>query len=318
MENIYQPPGLLQPPIIIKSRSETSKIVTGLVANQKYRFTVLAVTSKGASNDPNLVEVVTSSARQPSKTNFQVLSTFEDGFNITWSTLDQMNAASLFYVKYRKADEVKPPWYRTALSTDNTIFVGDLDSGTKYDVVLVSTTGTGETSLETESDIVILKTLGTARAVRNIATEPWFIGLMVAISILLIIVINVCVLVRERGGKYSVHEKEPFNEHQGGDGQGFDEYQKPDDDYSRPPGPGAFDDGRFHDEDDSIAEYGNGENGKFNEDGSFIGLYGRDRVQTYIVQHNNNQSNNNNNGNASQNQANTSTNDPSKPYSTFV
>lgn len=318
MENIYQPPGLLQPPIIIKSRSETSKIVTGLVANQKYRFTVLAVTSKGASNDPNLVEVVTSSARQPSKTNFQVLSTFEDGFNITWSTLDQMNAASLFYVKYRKADEVKPPWYRTALSTDNTIFVGDLDSGTKYDVVLVSTTGTGETSLETESDIVILKTLGTARAVRNIATEPWFIGLMVAISILLIIVINVCVLVRERGGKYSVHEKEPFNEHQGGDDQGFDEYQKPDDDYSRPPGPGAFDDGRFHDEDDSIAEYGNGENGKFNEDGSFIGLYGRDRVQTYIVQHNNNQSNNNNNGNASQNQANTSTNDPSKPYSTFV
>ena len=70
-----------------------------------------------------------------------------------------------------------------------------------------------------------------------------------------------------------------------------------------------------------MAEYGNGENGKFNDDGSFIVLYGRDRVQTYIVQYNGNQSsnnNNNNNGNASQNQANTSTNDPSKPYSTFV
>ena len=42
-----------------------------------------------------------------------------------------------------------------------------------------------------------------ARAVRNIATEPWFIGLMVALALLIIILINVCVLVRERGGKYS-------------------------------------------------------------------------------------------------------------------
>lgn len=47
-----------------------------------------------------------------------------------------------------------------------------------------------------------------------------------------------------------------------------------------------FDERQFHDEDDSMAEYGNGENGKFNEDGSFIGLYGRDRVQTYVVQYN--------------------------------
>ena len=218
------------------------------------------------------------------------MATFEDGFNITWATLDQFNAASLFYVKFRKADEVKPPWLRTALTTENTIFVGDLDSGTRYEVILVSTTGTGETSLETESDMVILKTLGTAIAVRNIATEPWFIGLMVAISILLIIVINVCVLVRERGGKYAVHEKEPFSENRGGGGgddQGFDEYQRPDDDYVKPPMPGMYDDRHYHDEDDSMAEYGNGENGKFNEDGSFIGLYGRDRVQTYVVQYNN-------------------------------
>ena len=52
-----------------------------------------------------------------------------------------------------------------------------------------------------------------------------------------------------------------------------------------------FDEKQFHDEDDSMAEYGNGENGKFNEDGSFIGLYGRDRIQTYVVQYNQNQNN---------------------------
>lgn len=53
-----------------------------------------------------------------------------------------------------------------------------------------------------------------------------------------------------------------------------------------------------------MAEYGNGENAKFNEDGSFIGLYGRDRVQTYIVQYNQKDQKD--------------VNDGTKPYSTFV
>ena len=129
------------------------------------------------------------------------------------------------------------------------------------------------------------------------ATEPWFIGMMIALALLIVILINVCVLVRERGGKYSVQEKEPFqNQIMSSESQGFDEYQK-----NQPEGGGRgvpvvtgpsqlyFDDRQFHDEDDSMAEYANGENGKFNEEGSFLGLYGKDRIQTYIVQYNQNQ-----------------------------
>ena len=55
-------PGFIQPPIIIKNRYELMRIVTGLLPNKKYRFTVLATTSVGSSVDPNFVEVVTSSA----------------------------------------------------------------------------------------------------------------------------------------------------------------------------------------------------------------------------------------------------------------
>ena len=69
-----------------------------------------------------------------------------------------------------------------------------------------------------------------------------------------------------------------------------------------------FDEKQYHDEDDSMAEYGNGENGKFNEDGSFIGLYGRDRIQTYVVQYNQNQ-NTTTNG---------ATTNGTKPHTTFV
>ena len=72
----------------------------------------------------------------------------------------------------------------------------------------------------------ILSLLLKARAAINVATQPWFIGMMVSIALLLIILINVCVLVKERGGKYSVQEKEPFQNQMLSDGQGFDEYQK--------------------------------------------------------------------------------------------
>jgi hypothetical protein len=88
------------------------------------------------------------------------MSTFEDGFNLTWATNDQINAASLFYVKYRKADDTAAHWLRTALTTDNFMALTDLERGTRYNVLLVATTGTETHSLETESDEETLKTAG--------------------------------------------------------------------------------------------------------------------------------------------------------------
>lgn len=88
-----------------------------------------------------------------------------------------------------------------------------------------------------------------------------------------------------------------------------------------------FDEKQFHDEDDSMAEYGNGENVKFNEDGSFIGLYGKDRVQTYVVQYNQNQAQQQQQQQQQSQQANSSqqqqqphpnTDESGKPYTTFV
>ncbi len=102
MTNIAESPGLIQPPIVLRSRYDLKRIVTGLLPNKKYRFTVLATTSQGVSIDPNFVEVITSSAEKPPQTNFQVIDTFMDGFNLTWVTSDQINAASLFYFKYKK------------------------------------------------------------------------------------------------------------------------------------------------------------------------------------------------------------------------
>ena len=106
MTNIAEPPGLIQPPIVLRSRYDVRRIVTGLLPRRKYRFTVRATTRQGVSADANFVEMVTSSAEKPPKSEFRVLETFADGFNLTWVTSDQVNAASLFYFKYKRTGEI--------------------------------------------------------------------------------------------------------------------------------------------------------------------------------------------------------------------
>lgn len=63
----------------------------------------------------------------------------------------------------------------------------------------------------------------------NFATAAWFVGMMCAIALLLLLLIIIFLVKRNRGGKYSVHEKEAA---QGRDIEypedgGFNEYTKP-------------------------------------------------------------------------------------------
>ena len=74
-----------------------------------------------------------------------------------------MNAASLFYFKYKKTDDIAGPYLRTALTTDNFMHLSELERGTQYTVKLVATTGTENVNFETESDAVVLKTAGQGK-----------------------------------------------------------------------------------------------------------------------------------------------------------
>lgn len=62
----------------------------------------------------------------------------------------------------------------------------------------------------------------------NVATAGWFIGMMLAIAFLLLVLIIVCIIKRNRGGKYAVHEREQANgRHDYPDEGGFHEYSQP-------------------------------------------------------------------------------------------
>uniref|UniRef100_A0A8B9LK07 Neurofascin homolog (chicken) a n=1 Tax=Astyanax mexicanus TaxID=7994 RepID=A0A8B9LK07_ASTMX len=108
----------------------------------------------------------------------------------------------------------------------------------------------------------------------DIATQGWFIGLMCAIALLVLILLIVCFIKRSRGGKYPVRDKKdlPLDPVDQKDQDGSFDYHS-DEDNKPLQGSQTSLDGNVKESDDSLVDYGEGGDGQFNEDGSFIGQY---------------------------------------------
>uniref|UniRef100_A0A3B1K1C3 Neural adhesion molecule L1.1 n=1 Tax=Astyanax mexicanus TaxID=7994 RepID=A0A3B1K1C3_ASTMX len=107
------------------------------------------------------------------------------------------------------------------------------------------------------------------------ASQGWFIGLISAVVLLLLILLILCFIKRSRGGKYSVKDKEegqvdsdarPMKD------EAFGEYSSDNDEKRSISQPSLCPDSK-RGSDDSLAEYGDSVDIQFNEDGSFIGQY---------------------------------------------
>ncbi|XP_060628950.2 neurofascin isoform X25 [Anolis sagrei] len=137
--------------------------------------------------------------------------------------------------------------------------------------------GEGEPAIG-ESPLPLNEALPTSaytKPPRDIATQGWFIGLMCAIALLVLILLIVCFIKRSRGGKYPVRENKdvPLDpDDQKVDNGSFD-YS--DEDNKPLQGSQTSLDGTIkqQESDDSLVDYGEGGEGQFNEDGSFIGQY---------------------------------------------
>ncbi|XP_031136278.1 neural cell adhesion molecule L1-like protein isoform X14 [Sander lucioperca] len=118
-------------------------------------------------------------------------------------------------------------------------------------------------------------TIGLASIHGGISTQGWFIGLMCAIALLTLIVLIACFVNRNKGGKYSVKEKEdlhPDVESQGMNDDTFCEYSDNDEKPLKGSQHSLSREIKAGDSGDSLVDYGD-EDVQFNEDGSFIGEY---------------------------------------------
>ncbi|XP_038636490.1 neuronal cell adhesion molecule a isoform X9 [Scyliorhinus canicula] len=184
-------------------------------------------------------------------------------------------------VEYEIADSKEPLEKMQINSSQNFFVLKGLLPATVYRVRVIAENHAGQLQSKDER----FETRPPAMASRqvDIATQGWFIGLMCAIALLILILLIVCFIKRNKGGKYPVKEKEdahadpeiqPMKEDDGA----FGEYRSLESDTedhkplkgSRTPSDGTVKKGVS---DDSLVDYGEGGEGQFNEDGSFIGQY---------------------------------------------
>lgn len=145
---------------------------------------------------------------------------------VTWlPNLDK--PGSHFYVRYKKKGETTPSKTPDELNEDY-LDVEGLEPDETYEFTVVSVDG----SYFTESEMQEYDTSGGEGPIiqprENVATAGWFIGMMLAIAFLLLVLIIVCIVKRNRGGKYAVQEREQANGRRDyPDEGGFHEYSQP-------------------------------------------------------------------------------------------
>nr|XP_030111734.1 neurofascin isoform X16 [Taeniopygia guttata] len=152
------------------------------------------------------------------------------------------------------------------------------DPISRYRFVLRARTQVGEGEALVEESPALLDEAYTKNQV-DIATQGWFIGLMCAIALLVLILLIVCFIKRSRGGKYPVRDNkdEHLNPEDKNVEDGSFDYRSLESDEDNKPLPNSQTslDGTIkqQESDDSLVDYGEGGEGQFNEDGSFIGQY---------------------------------------------
>ncbi|XP_008565572.1 PREDICTED: neuronal cell adhesion molecule isoform X5 [Galeopterus variegatus] len=256
--------------------NKTRWTLKNLNVSTRYKFYFYAQTSAGSGSQITEEAVTTVDEVQavnPRISNLTAAAA-ETYANLSWEYEGPEHVN--FYVEYGVAGS-KEEWKKEIVNGSRSFFgLKGLMPGTAYKVRVGAE---GDSGFVSSEDVFETGPAMASRQV-DIATQGWFIGLMCAVALLILILLIVCFIRRNKGGKYPVKEKEdahadpeiqPMKEDDGTFGEYSDaEDHKPLKKGSRTPSDRTV---KKEDSDDSLVDYGEGVNGQFNEDGSFIGQY---------------------------------------------
>ncbi|XP_016374536.1 neural cell adhesion molecule L1-like protein isoform X3 [Sinocyclocheilus rhinocerous] len=209
--------------------------------------------------------------------------------NISWIPGTEQTESEL-YVAFMNNREGN--WkISDALNSSKTFHIIEgLEPATEYTVRLMTKSWVDNSSIF--EDVIRTSAKGLASIHGGISNQGWFIGLMCAIALLTLIVLIACFVNRNKGGKYSVKEKEdlhPDLESQGINDDTFCEYSDNDEKPLKSSQHSLNGDLKGKDSGDSMVDYGD-EDTHFHEDGSFIGEYSGRKERVSMEIKGNNQS----------------------------
>uniref|UniRef100_A0A3P9K2K3 Neural cell adhesion molecule L1 n=1 Tax=Oryzias latipes TaxID=8090 RepID=A0A3P9K2K3_ORYLA len=268
--------------VIVFSGDQSHGQIPDLQPFSIYRLSIKVLNKKGEgpSSSNQTFETPEGVPGPPSFLN--VVSPGLDSLSLEWGPPDNNNGRLTGYtLRYQPVNHSVEQGFVHELNffaNETATTLGNLNTSMLYKFYLSARTIKGSGPTITEEAFTAMDTAVPNRQV-DIATQGWFIGLMCAIALLILVLLIVCFIKRNKGGKYPVKEKEdahqdpeiqPMKEDDGT----FGEYSDMEDHKplkgSRTPSNGTV---RRDESDDSLVDYGEGGDGQFNEDGSFIGQY---------------------------------------------
>ncbi|XP_017561982.1 neuronal cell adhesion molecule a isoform X20 [Pygocentrus nattereri] len=260
------------------SGNETEGRLPDLQPYSQYSINVRAFNGKGDGPPSTNQKFETPEGVPGPPTFLRITNPNLESFTVEWGPpVDDNGRITGYILKYQPINNTEELKEMTLLANETSVILENLKYSTRYKFYLNAMTIKGSGPIVTTA-ITIMDEAMTSRQV-DIATQGWFIGLMCAIALLILVLLIVCFIKRNKGGKYPVKEKEeahqdpeiqPMKEDDGT----FGEYSDTEDHKplkgSRTPSNGTV---KKDDSDDSLVDYGEGGDGQFNEDGSFIGQY---------------------------------------------
>ncbi|XP_017343673.1 neurofascin isoform X1 [Ictalurus punctatus] len=262
--------------------------LTGLIPYSNYKMYIVVANNRYEGPPSDRIEFQTLEGVPSVPRAFRIMHKHYDTIYLDWEEPAEPNGILTGYIlKYQTlnvsagermlVEEIPPNTTQFSLRR--------FDRYTRYKFSLAAQTqvGVGETFTEESPHFT---TEEYSREQVDIVTQGWFIGLMCAIALFVLIMLTVFFIKKTRGGKYPVRDKRNFAlDSMDEKDEGSFEYRSleritraPTLPYSRREEESRQGRSQGHmqkktNSDDSLMEYTEGDEIEFNEDGSFIGEY---------------------------------------------
>lgn len=267
-----------------------SGVLTSLTPYSNYRMYIVVTNSRYEGPASSTIEFQTPEGVPSIPRSFIIQHRHLDTIYVEWERPAEPNGILTGYIlRYQLLNATRGQKMREEQFPPdaNSFSVQRFDRNTRYKFSLAAQTEVGTGEFYTEESPHFTEAYSTDQV--DLTTQGWFIGLMCAIALLVIIMLVVFFIKRSRGGKYPVRDKKDFalETLDDKDQEGTFDYRsleritrvptlpytrREEDIRQRREGSigGII---RRTESDDSLDDYGDGDEIEFNEDGSFIGQY---------------------------------------------
>lgn len=188
--------------------AEPSGILSNLVPYSRYKM-LMVVANNGYEGPPsNTVDFTTKEGVPDAPRSFRINRRSFDTLHLEWDKPLEPNGILIGYqLKYQTVNgsRVGRPQLETFLPnmTEFTLRLQDRSTRYKFYLSALTQVGAGEVFAEESPHFANEAYIDQV----DIATQGWFIGLMCAIALIILILLIVCFIKRSRGGKYPVRDK---------------------------------------------------------------------------------------------------------------